>query len=487
MKRGILISLILGILLIIPLVSAELWWGEGPHGVEIGDRIMINDDLFVEITEVSWALSGDTMPEIFFKISDDQFSSLLEGEEKNYLIDIPESPDSLDIKLESVNKQELRVYVTVKSNYESACTDSDGLDYYTKGTVVDYNKKYEDSCWEGGQMSGHPVEESDKVKEYTCVEEHGMLSRVIVCLNGCKDGACIEEELCIGEEQKFSGTTDPNCCEGLKAVHITRFDGYCLKNSYCGDSYCEFGEICEEDCGEIIAFVEEEIEEDMCGDGYCSIGEETTCLEDCEGVKKYIIKDFSDEFEYVKSEMIKPIDKEYVIFYYVDFRSKRNDYQYRINFAEYKDEEKQKEYVRMYLDSRSIVSFAGNKVYDETLFRGQMIWISGNLIITIQGIDPNFMPNDIIKYYINIYPSDVILCDGCTLGKECLPFGYRTKTEGLRVYCSKNKKFAAQKEKNEICSNHYECDSNFCVEDKCVSRNIIQKIIAWFMKLFGKK
>lgn len=75
-------------------------------------------------------------------------------------------------------------------------------------------------------------------------------------------------------------------------------------------------------------------------------------------------------------------------------------------------------------------------------------------------------------------------CVGCLLDEECEPYGYRTKMEDLGVYCSKNKKFAAQKDNYEPCSNHYECVSNLCIQDECVSMNLLQRIIEWVKKIF---
>jgi len=44
-----------------------------------------------------------------------------------------------------------------------------------------------------------------------------------------------------------------------------------------------------------------------------------------------------------------------------------------------------------------------------------------------------------------------------------------------------------QEQKNETssCENSFECSSNVCVNNQCISGNLIQKIINWFKKLFG--
>jgi len=73
------------------------------------------------------------------------------------------------------------------------------------------------------------------------------------------------------------------------------------------------------------------------------------------------------------------------------------------------------------------------------------------------------------------------VCNGCALENTCYQFGFR-KT---RNYCSDEKIFAEQKESDSLCENSFECESNVCVSGKCVSGNLLQKIIDWFKKLFG--
>ena len=42
-----------------------------------------------------------------------------------------------------------------------------------------------------------------------------------------------------------------------------------------------------------------------------------------------------------------------------------------------------------------------------------------------------------------------------------------------------------QEEKEEYCDNNFECKSNICVDSKCISGSLIQKIISWFANLFN--
>jgi len=74
------------------------------------------------------------------------------------------------------------------------------------------------------------------------------------------------------------------------------------------------------------------------------------------------------------------------------------------------------------------------------------------------------------------------ICEGClNENNVCIPFGTRTETQ----YCDLDYSFKSQKSEDMSCSNNYECSSNVCVNNQCISPSFIQKIIDWFKKLFG--
>ena len=72
-------------------------------------------------------------------------------------------------------------------------------------------------------------------------------------------------------------------------------------------------------------------------------------------------------------------------------------------------------------------------------------------------------------------------CQGCELDKKCYSFGYRKS----KKYCSDEGDFKLQLKTESTCENNFECDSNVCVDDKCVSGSLIWKIINWFKRLFS--
>lgn len=76
------------------------------------------------------------------------------------------------------------------------------------------------------------------------------------------------------------------------------------------------------------------------------------------------------------------------------------------------------------------------------------------------------------------------ICNGCVLDKKCYPLGFRKD----KNYCDDiTSAFTSQKVPNTSCENSFECDSNLCINNQCVSGSLWQKILDWFSKLFGGK
>jgi hypothetical protein len=64
---------------------------------------------------------------------------------------------------------------------------------------------------------------------------------------------------------------------------------------------------------------------------------------------------------------------------------------------------------------------------------------------------------------------------------ECETIGLRQEGK----YCSTDKTLEEQKEIESSCENNFECSSNLCISDKCVSRSLWAKFIRWLSRLFG--
>lgn len=71
--------------------------------------------------------------------------------------------------------------------------------------------------------------------------------------------------------------------------------------------------------------------------------------------------------------------------------------------------------------------------------------------------------------------------NGCMHNNKCIPLGMRDADK----YCGLNGKMTIQLNSDETCNNNFECQSNLCIDDKCINQNLIQKIIAWFKRIFG--
>ncbi len=72
-------------------------------------------------------------------------------------------------------------------------------------------------------------------------------------------------------------------------------------------------------------------------------------------------------------------------------------------------------------------------------------------------------------------------CDGCGYGDKCYHFGDRKDGR----YCSDTKQFLNQLEEDLDCENNFECSSNLCIDNSCISLGFLRKILSWFKNLFG--
>ena len=74
------------------------------------------------------------------------------------------------------------------------------------------------------------------------------------------------------------------------------------------------------------------------------------------------------------------------------------------------------------------------------------------------------------------------LCNGCKADGLCYPFGYRVEGK----YCSHaGLEFTDQREDESNCDNNFECKTNLCIDNECVSSGIWRKFISWLQNLFG--
>mgnify|MGYP001569946234 CR=1 FL=1 len=73
-----------------------------------------------------------------------------------------------------------------------------------------------------------------------------------------------------------------------------------------------------------------------------------------------------------------------------------------------------------------------------------------------------------------------VVCNGCVKDKNCYLIGYRTENQ----FCD-NKQFTNQKQADASCNNNFECSTNLCIDNECVSSGFWQAIMRFFKNLFG--
>jgi hypothetical protein len=76
-----------------------------------------------------------------------------------------------------------------------------------------------------------------------------------------------------------------------------------------------------------------------------------------------------------------------------------------------------------------------------------------------------------------------ISCNGCLSDDKCYPIGYRKEGN----FCSADGNFVVQQQPDLSCENNFECGSNVCISNKCVSPGLIENILNWFSRLFGNQ
>ncbi len=71
-------------------------------------------------------------------------------------------------------------------------------------------------------------------------------------------------------------------------------------------------------------------------------------------------------------------------------------------------------------------------------------------------------------------------CNGCILEDSCVPIGYRAGNK----YCGLEGELIGQLNAQEFCENNFECSTNLCIDSRCVSSGVWQKLLRWFSKVF---
>ncbi len=339
------------------------------------------------------------------------------------------------------------------------CSDTDnGLDYYTKGIITVGDDVAEDVCSESGF-----------VKEYSCSLPENDYYDNYYCENGCEDGACVEEaETCSdtdgGLDYYTKGiiTVGDDVAEDVcsESGFVKEYSCSLPENDYYDNYYCENG----------------------CEDGACVVEAERDSMDSClDKPKKYWDQKTEKCYDYSLDSIKELCDdsdggkKPYILAHTFGFRG----------YSSADD------------PSRDLRIRTGGKdscLDDNTLrehYCSKEGYISsyelecefgcsnGMCVGTEEKIEaeekPLNLPEDDLVNQI------VYVCEGCEKDEKCYPFNYRKGGE----YCNIEQDFISQLEADSTCENNFECSSNLCIDDQCISSGFWQKIMNWFKNLFG--
>ena len=158
---------------------------------------------------------------------------------------IKETIPAKDIVTEPIQPAKEEVVEAKEEATGKNCVDSDGIIYYTSGSVAFYKSEYPDKCLS-----------STKIYERYC--ENDQIRAVMdTCANGCENGACRSEELpakqavCFDSDDglnydvygyvEFDGNVYRDGCSWNSVRENYCKDGKLYVTSYVCASGCEFG------------------------------------------------------------------------------------------------------------------------------------------------------------------------------------------------------------------------------------------------------
>jgi len=73
---------------------------------------------------------------------------------------------------------------------------------------------------------------------------------------------------------------------------------------------------------------------------------------------------------------------------------------------------------------------------------------------------------------------------GCKLNNSCVLPGIRISVGGKK-YCDIDSSWKKQKKGEENCDNNFECETNLCIDESCISQSLWKNILNWFKRFSG--
>jgi len=303
-----------------------------------------------------------------------------------------------------------------------ACNDSDGTDFFTKGTTMsEFGEVLEENCLN-----------SNQVNEFICVINsegiYALAPANLLCPNGCSNGACVEssEDFCVETEAGDISLFDTRINYYSRSTLIFQksqgrnsITESCVNSTHLREYYCNGLEPYEVlyECP------------NGCVDGACN-SSAPFCFEYDNGVNYYVFGGISNT---------------------MSDGSGGTAYDSCINLT-YLNE--------FYCNpdfSRSMKAYECPNGCMAGACISEIVQVpvgSSAKVYTLTGEVPAIT-------------NEQISCTGCPYSGTCAPFGYRTTINSSQVYCDINNKFISQKNSNSSCSNDFECITNSCISGVC--------------------
>lgn len=414
---------------------------------------------------------------------------------------------------------------------DSYCTDTDGgIDYYKKGIITSfYNPdSVYDGCRKDNELNGAIlVSKGPYLLEVSCdfSGNRNFNFEYYKCENGCVDGACVlpqpptdlrikeritclfdgaepySENSCYASGKDFSckGVTDcladvkdvkgqkitwKSSCGGYKETIADGEDEtitFDCSNSVKEEVTCYFENANTDAEQECYAFDAKSGCKGVsqCQSGvYATTGKQITWKSSCGGYQ-YTTQDGSNEkviFECAKGE-INGTQVEANAFRNAYWQCYDGKQSFEGNESSCKSSGLWKKYASEFCQFRcssgkekcGISSFAlSNSCYSED----ETVYLDDNK-------NNEAKAEPILE---EKFDAEMLICkDSCPLDNKCYPFGYRKSDK----FCADSGAFGSQLQSDAQCENNFECTSNVCVSNKCVSQGFIDRVMSWFKRLFG--
>ena len=318
---------------------------------------------------------------------------------------------------------------------KSTCSDSDGLDYYTKGFMKagDGDSGQYDSCLSQNELV-----------EYYC-ENNEAKKMSYSCQKGCVDGACTKGEQI--SEKVF--------CSFMNSQKEQK----CYTSFVNGIATCSGIGNCP---AEVKGYKGEQITwKSTCG-GYqytTMDGNDEKIEFDCTGGETNITQVLNKGFRKVYFQCYDGEESKSTE------RDACKSVDYWKKFAS--------QFCESHCDDRS------GKCGINTFSIGEECYIEEATLSEARG---QLQGTPVETATSTQIEEPTIVCkDSCPSEGKCYPFGYRKSAK----FCSDDGNFVEQSKEETVCENNFECSSNVCISGTCVSQGLLKNILNWFKNLFG--